>query len=168
MPVSAKIILLGVEVGFPRTNTNYTTTSSSIMTPPTKIWCRIGPLFIWITHGWIFPTLRSHKITTISPKIKFLGGKVGVPRSYTTFNIPNNNIKWRTTQSNNWIFLTGRWRHWGCFKVTLRWTKSPIMPVFSKITFLEVEVWCTQKSPIKIVSTSSLSGECSFLKVGSF
>ena len=42
------------------------------------------------------------------------------------------------------------------------------MTVFSKTTFLGVEVGCTQKSPIKIVLTSSLSGDFSSLKVGYF
>ena len=42
------------------------------------------------------------------------------------------------------------------------------MPVFAKCTVLEVEVGCTHKSSIKIVSTSSLSCECSLLKVRSF
>ena len=39
------------------------------------------------------------------------------------------------------------------------------MTVFSKTTFLGVEVGCTHKPPIKIVLTSSLSGEFSLLKV---
>ena len=52
--------------------------------------------------------------------------------------------------------------------MTLIQTKSPIIPAFSKIVFLGVDVGCTHKSPIKIVSTSSLSGEGSSLKVGSF
>ena len=42
------------------------------------------------------------------------------------------------------------------------------MLVFTKITFMGVEVGCTQKSPIEIVLTSSLSDECYLLKVGSF
>ena len=42
------------------------------------------------------------------------------------------------------------------------------MPVFVKNNLLGVEVGCTQKSPTKIAPDSLLSGEVSFLKVGSF
>ena len=146
-------------MSYPRTNTTSTITIISTAILPTNILCRIWTSFVWMNHWWILPTMRSYKISTISIGINFLGGKVVNPRSHTTFNISKANTKWITTQITNWIFLTGWWSQWGCYTMTLRWTKAPIMPVFANINFLGVEVGFTQKSLIKIVSTSSLSVE---------
>ena len=138
MPVSAKIIFWGVELGWTMTNTTSTIKNSSTIILPPNIWCRIGTLFLWMTHGWIFPTLRSQKIATISPRINFMGGKVGGSRSHNNFTITNTNIKRRTTQSTTWILISGWWFHWGWCTMTMSLTKSPIMPVFFKFTFLGV------------------------------
>ena len=62
MPVYANIIFLGVEVGGPSNNITSTLTISTTMILPNKIWWIIGPVFEWITHVWVFPTLGWQKL----------------------------------------------------------------------------------------------------------
>ena len=131
MSVSEKNIFWGGDVGYTMINTNSTITNIIIMNIPPNILWIIGPACSWMTHVWVFPTLRWHKTTTINPKINFLGGKVGGPRTRTAFDITVTNTKCRKTPGTNWIIPNVLWIHGGSFVMTLIWPKSPIIPVFA-------------------------------------
>ena len=105
IPVSAKTIYLGREVGDHRTNSTYTITARNIMTIPTNIRGRIWPVFVWMIHEWIFPTMIWHS--------NVLGGNVGGPRTPTTFNIINTNTKLIINSIIIWIAPPNLWKHNG-------------------------------------------------------
>ena len=57
---------LGVEVGVNGGKNKSAIARSAIMILPPNIWWIIGPVFLWMTRGWIIPTLVQHKIITIN------------------------------------------------------------------------------------------------------
>ena len=69
---------------------------------------RKGPVFVGMNPGWIITTLKWHKITTITPEFKYMGGKVSGPRNQNTFNLYRSNIKLISIRSTNCIIPTQR------------------------------------------------------------
>ena len=152
MPVSDKTIFWGVEVGVTGTNTTSTITISIIMIPPTNIWQRIGPVFVWLTHVWILTSLIWHKLTTINTTINFLGGNMGGHRTHTTFTISITNTKWSITISINWIILTELLSHGRFCELLLRQTKPYSMPVSEITIFLEGELVVTRTNTTSTIT----------------
>ena len=127
IPVYTKMDFLGVEVDGPSTKAIFTINRSSKLILPPPIWWIIQPLFIWMNHVWIVPTLRWYKITTIKPKVNFMIGMVGGNRNrtHTNFTITT----WRSTSRIRLIIPTQWWDHGGHYAMNLVWLKPPIIPV---------------------------------------
>ena len=155
MLVCSKINIWGGEVVCIRTNTTYTITRTAKLILNTKIQQIKGLDLIGMDHSWIIPTQRWQKITTIKPTINFLGGKVGGPRTHTTFNITGCDTKWITTRRTRWLVLTELWHHVGYYEITLRRPKPHTIPVSAKIDFLGGEVGGTRNNTTSTITINT-------------
>ena len=105
-----------------------------------------------MTHGWIIPTPRRHKIAKINAIINFLIGKVCGTRTHTTFTITITKTNWRINII--WINPTKWLLYWRWCSLMLRRKKLQIMPVSEKNIFLGGQVDFTSSNTTSTIAIS--------------